>query len=77
MAEVFIMGLLTAVGFAIILTKISLEFFAKYHIQTDIAITTGLGFLFFGTFSGMATAAVASIFISLFLFFAHTIIKPV
>ena len=71
------MGLLTAVGFAIILTKISLEFFAKYHIQTDVIISASLAYLFAGTFSGLVTAAVASIFLSLFLFVSHKIIRPV
>lgn len=69
-------GLLTAIAFFILMFKINLEFFAKYHWQTDIIISSGLTFLFYGTFDGMVTALTAGIFISVFLYISRIIIKP-
>lgn len=69
--EVGAMGFLSALGIFIIMAKVNLDFFARYHWQTDIAVSVGLTFLFFGTFSGVMTALVAGIFISLFLFIAR------
>lgn len=77
MLEILGIGFLTALAFAIIMFKINLEFFAKYHWQTDIAVSTGLTVLFFGTFSGMVTALTAGIFISIFLYISRLIIKPI
>jgi hypothetical protein len=77
MHEILGIGFLTALAFGIIMYKINLEFFAKYHWQTDIIISGGLTALFYGTFSGMVTALVAGIFISIFLFISRIIINPV
>lgn len=76
MIQTIVLGMLTAVAFGIIMWKINLEFFAKYHWQTDIAVSVGLTVLFFGTFSGVMTALVAGIFISIFLGIANLIIQP-
>ena len=69
--ELVPLGFLTALGFFILMWKINMDFFAKYHWQTDIAFT-GIGtFLFYGTFSGMAVAVIAGIFLSIFLYIAR------
>lgn len=67
MVEILGISFLTAAAFCILMYKINLAFFAKYHIYTDIIISVSLTFLFFGTFSGVVTALVAGIFVSLFL----------
>jgi hypothetical protein len=75
--EIIGISFLTAVAFFILMWKINLEFFAKYHWQADLIISSGLTFLFFGTFAGMVTALVSGIFISIFLFVSRLIIQPV
>lgn len=77
MLEILGISFLTAVAFFIIMCKIDLKFFAKYHWQTDIIISASLTFLFFGTFSGVVTALISGIFISIFLFISRMIIQPV
>lgn len=65
--ELIGLGFLTALGIYIILWKINIEFFARFHWQTDIAVSIGLAMLFYGTFVGVMTAVIAGIFISIFL----------
>ena len=77
MLEIIGIGGLTALAFVIIMWKINLEFFAKYHWQSDIIISIGLTVLFFGTFSGVVTALVAGIFISVFLYISRLVINPI
>jgi len=77
MLEIIGISFLTAAAFGIIMAKINLEFFAKYHWQTDVAVSAGLMFLFFGTFQGMITALVAGIFLSIFLLIARAVIQPI
>lgn len=67
MFEIISLSLLTATAFIILMWKINIRFFAKYHWQFDIIISAGLTILFFGTFSGIAVALTAGIFISIFL----------
>lgn len=74
--EIVGIAFLAAIGLFILMFKISLEFFAKYHWQTDIIVSSMLMFLFYGTFSGMVTAMIAGIFISVFLYISRLIIKP-
>jgi hypothetical protein len=69
--EILGMGFLTALGFYIIMCKINLPFFVKYQWQTDLIVSGTMTFIFFGTFTGMAVAIVAGIFLSLFLFFSQ------
>jgi len=75
--EIVGVSFLSAVGLFILMWKINLELFARYHWQTDIIVSSMLMFLFYGTFSGMVTALVAGIFISIFLFISRLIIKPI
>lgn len=67
------MGFLSALGFFILLWKINLDWFCRYHWQTDLVFAVLITWLFFGTFSGMATAAVAGVTFSIFLFAAKLI----
>lgn len=76
MIEITVIGFLTALAFGIIMWKVNLSFFAKYHWQTDIAVSAGLATLFFGTFKGMVIALVAGIFMSIFLMLARLVLKP-
>jgi len=66
---------LVALGIWILMLKINISFFAKYHWQSDVIISAGLTFLFFGTFSGMVTALIAGIFISLFLYLSRVYLQ--
>jgi len=75
MTETIAFGFLSAVAFFILLAKVNLTFFARYHWQTDILFTALMSWLFFGTFSGMITAAVAGIFFSAFLFIARYVLR--
>jgi hypothetical protein len=68
MYEIAIMGFTSAVGAFILLWKINLEWFCKYHWQTDVLFAVIATWLFFGTFSGMATAAVAGVVFSVLLY---------
>lgn len=69
--EVILVGFATSLSFFIIMWKINLEFFAKYHWQTDLIISIAMTFIFYGTFSGMSVAVVSCIFLSLFLFLSR------
>lgn len=69
--EILFMGVLSAVGIFILLWKINIHIFAEYHWQTDIAFTGFMTWIFFGTFSGMATAVVAGIVFSGLLYVAR------
>ena len=73
MYGIAMMGLLTALGAIILCWKINIEFFCKYHWQTDLFVTALATWLFYGTFSGMATAAVAGVIFSGFMFGARLI----
>ncbi len=72
--EIIGLGFLTALAVCIIMWKINLEFFAKYHWQSDLIVSGGLAFILMGTFSGVVTAAVAGIFVSIFLSVVRRII---
>ena len=61
---------LCAIAFIIILHKCGIRNFTKHSIVTDVFISGLLTILFFGTFSGMVTALIAGIFVSLYLVFA-------
>ena len=75
--EIVGISFLSALALFILMWKINLSFFAKYHWQTDITVSAGLTALFYGTFSGVVTALIAGIFISIFLFISRLIIKPI
>jgi hypothetical protein len=73
MYEIAMIGLLSAVGAFILIWKINLRFFCSYHWQADVMFTLLVSWLFFGTFSGMATAAVAGVVFSALLYCAKLI----
>lgn len=74
--ELIGIAFLSALAIFILMWKIDLPFFALYHWQSDLAVSAGLTFLFFGTFQGMVIALIAGIFMSIFLWIARGIIKP-
>ena len=67
-------GFLAALGAFILIWKINIYWFCRYHWQTDVVFAGVVTWLFFGTFSGMATAAVAGVMFSGLLYFAKLII---
>lgn len=73
MSEIVLLGFFSALGAFILLWKINLRWFCRFHWQTDLAFAALVAWLFFGTFSGMATAAVAGVMFSGFLYFAKFI----
>lgn len=75
MYEVAMMGFLSALGAFILIWKISLKWFCKYHWQTDLVFAVLVAWLFFGTFSGMATAAVAGVVFSGFLYLSKLAVE--
>lgn len=63
--EVLILALLSAVSMLIILCKMfGFHRVVRHQKIVDIVCTVGLPFLFFGSFSGMATAIIAGVIIS-------------
>lgn len=58
---------LTALAFFILMMKMGIRKFTNHSVLTDVIISGGLTIMFVGTFTGMATALTAGIFISLML----------
>ena len=58
---------LTALAFFILMLKMGIRKFTNHSVLTDVVISGGLTIMFVGTFTGMATALTAGIFISLML----------
>lgn len=73
--DILILGFLTALAAYIIMWKINLYLFAQFDWQVDLTLSAALLFLFAGTFTGAATAIVAGIFISIFLFITKIILR--
>lgn len=68
--EILILSFLTACGYLIVLAKIfSLRGVIKHQVLIDLIATAGIPWLFYGSFSGMATAVLAGLFVSIFLWF--------
>lgn len=65
--EIFLIGLLTALGFIIIILKIGVHHFTRFDWQVDLLISGAIVLIFSGTFIGLASGIVAGIIISLFL----------
>lgn len=65
--NILLIALLTAVAIFILLVKIGIRKFTKHSVITDVIVSGGLTIMFLGTFTGMATALTAGIFISLML----------
>ncbi len=68
-------GLLTAIAIFILLMKMGIRKFTNHSILTDVIISGGLTIMFIGTFTGMATALTAGIFVSLMLWVAKLFSK--
>ena len=62
-----IMGSVVAIGTIILAHKTGIRKVAGHGVTSDILLTVGLGALFAGTISGLLTAAIAGIIISLYL----------
>lgn len=75
MYEIAMMGFLSALGALILAWKINIYWFCRYHWQVDVAFGATMCWLFFGTFSGMATAAVAGVMFSILLFFSKLVVE--
>ena len=66
--EILVLSLLTATSLLVILTKIiGFHNVLKYQKIIDAVATFGLPWIFFGSFSGMATAIIAGVTLSIFL----------
>ena len=68
MYGIAMMGFLSALGAFFLIWRINLYWFCKYHWQTDLLFAIVITWLFFGTFSGMAAAAVAGVVFSVLLY---------
>lgn len=60
-------GLISALGFIIVLARFNLRRVAGYATLFDIVITTTLVFMFLGTYAGMMTGLFAGVIVSMFL----------
>lgn len=70
--EIILISAISATGSLILLSKIfTFRRIVKYQIVVDLILTIGLPMLFLGTFSGMATAFLAGVFVSTFLYFGR------
>lgn len=78
MAEVLILGSLSALGFIIIIFKMRrswLRQLLKYDIAFDILITLSFMLFMAGTFTGAMVAVVSGIFISIILLITKWIVR--
>ena len=73
--SIITIAFLTALAFYILMVKIGIRKFTKHSVLTDVIISGGLTVMFLGTFSGMATALTAGIFISMMLAISKLFIK--
>ena len=73
MYGIAMMGLMTAIAAIILCWKINIHLFCKHAWQTDLTVTAISAWLFYGTFSGMATAAVAGVVFSGLLYASQLI----
>ncbi len=71
--DILILGVLTAMAFILVMSKIGLGKFIRFNAASDLVISGVIAMLFVGTFTGMATGLVAGIVISLFLSFAKMV----
>jgi hypothetical protein len=67
MLTTILLGAVVAVGTIIIAHKTGIRKVAGHETTSDVVLTVGLGVLFAGTYSGLLTAAIAGIIISLYL----------
>lgn len=67
MITALLMGGLVAVGTILLAHKLGIRKIAGHDAAADIALSVGLAILFAGTISGLMTAAIAGILVSLYL----------
>ena len=60
-------GMLSAVAIVIVMCRLDMKKFAGYPAICDTAVTLGLGFILYGTWSGMVAAIVGGLTFSLML----------
>lgn len=60
-------GLISALGFIIVLARFNLRRIAGYALLFDVVITGTLVWMFLGTYAGMMTGLFAGVIVSLFL----------
>ena len=65
--ELILAGVASALGFYVILLMLDIRKVCGYHVWWDIAFSAGLLLLYQGTFSGMVTAFVGGLSLSLLL----------
>lgn len=68
--DIITISFLTAIAIFILLMKLGIRKFTNHSVLTDVIVSGGLTILFIGTFTGMATALTAGIFISIMLYIA-------
>ena len=66
-SNILILGTLSAGGFIILFLRIGIKKILYFNLAVDIGATFLLGIAFYGTLTGMLTAATGGIIISLFL----------
>ena len=60
-------ALLVALSFYVVMVKIGITKFLRFHWQTDVIVSGILATLFIGSFTGMVVGILAGLFISFFL----------
>jgi hypothetical protein len=69
--EILILGFIAFLAFALVMLKMGIGKWVRLGWKADLIISLFLGFIFVGTFTGMAVGLVAGIFISMFLSFCR------
>lgn len=74
--EIIIISLVCATGSLILLAKtIGFRKMVRWQLPIDVILTIGLPILFIGTFSGMATAFISGLIVSIFLYFSKLFVR--
>jgi thiamine transporter ThiT len=71
--EIIGFAFLTAMAFILVMMKIGIGRFTRFHWQSDVVISGILAAIFVGSFTGMLIGLIAGIFISLFLSLAKRV----
>ena len=73
--DIILISLISAAGSLILLSKIfGFHRIIRFQVIVDLLLTVGLPILFLGTFSGMAVAFLAGVFVSVFLHFSKHLV---
>lgn len=73
MTTLIITGILTALGFWIILLKLNIRKVLNFEIGIDVMFTVGMVMFLAGTFSGIMTGVIAGITLSILLYLSKKI----